>query len=90
LQAGEILVTVDVSENYSFILQDAAQEFHWNNSQATIHPFCCLLCQFRRATSSELCDYFRLSTPQHNSHLPFFKNALWNIPEKFSQQRIAT
>ena len=39
LQAGEILVTVDFSENYSFILQDAAQGFHWNNSQATIHPF---------------------------------------------------
>ena len=39
LQPGEILVTVDFSENYSFILQDAAQGFHWNNSQATLHPF---------------------------------------------------
>ena len=29
----------DFSENYSFLLQDAAQGFHWNNSQATIHPF---------------------------------------------------
>ena len=25
--------------SYSFVLQDAAQGFHWNNSQATIHPF---------------------------------------------------
>ena len=39
LQPGELLVTADFSENYSFILQDAAQGFHWNNSQATIHPF---------------------------------------------------
>ena len=39
LQPGELLVSVDFSENYSFILQDAAQGFHWNNSQATIHPF---------------------------------------------------
>ena len=39
LQTGEILVTADFSENYSFILQDASQGFHWNNSQATIHPF---------------------------------------------------
>ena len=39
LQPGEFLVTADFSENYSFILQDAAQGFHWNNSQATIHPF---------------------------------------------------
>ncbi len=29
----------DFFENYSFILQDAAQGFNWNNSQATIHPF---------------------------------------------------
>jgi hypothetical protein len=29
----------DFSENYSFIIQDAAQGFHWNNQQATIHPF---------------------------------------------------
>ena len=33
------MITVDFSENYSFILQDAAQGFHWNNSQATLHPF---------------------------------------------------
>ena len=39
LQPGELLVTADFSENYSFILQGAAQGFHWNNSQATIHPF---------------------------------------------------
>ena len=32
-------VTADFSENYSFVLQDAAQGFHWNNSQATLHPF---------------------------------------------------
>ena len=38
LQPGEILVTADVSENYSFVLQDAAQGFDWNNSQATLHP----------------------------------------------------
>ena len=29
----------DFSENYSFVLQDAAQGFHWNNAQATMHPF---------------------------------------------------
>ena len=39
LQPEELLVTAEFSENYSFILQDAAQGFHWNNSQATIHPF---------------------------------------------------
>jgi hypothetical protein len=38
LQAGEIIVLEDFSENYSFIIQDAAQGFHSNNQQATIHP----------------------------------------------------
>ena len=39
LKPGEFLVICDFAENYSFVLQDAAQGFHWNNSQATIHPF---------------------------------------------------
>ena len=39
LKPGEVLVTVFFSENYSFVLQEAAQGFHWNNAQATIHPF---------------------------------------------------
>ena len=39
LCSGEILVNVDFSENYSFILQDAIQGYHWNNSQVTIHPY---------------------------------------------------
>ena len=43
LVPGEMLVTADFSENYSFVLQDAAQGFHWNNSQATLHPFVCVL-----------------------------------------------
>ena len=39
LKPGEMLVTADFAENYAFVLQDAAQGFHWNNDQATIHPF---------------------------------------------------
>ena len=39
LKPGEVVVSADFSENYAFVLQDAAQGFHWNNSQCTIHPF---------------------------------------------------
>ena len=39
LQIGEFLIVGDFLENYCFVLQDAAQGFHWNNSQSTIHPF---------------------------------------------------
>jgi hypothetical protein len=37
LQSGEFVVLCDFAENYSFVLQDEAQGFHWNNAQATIH-----------------------------------------------------
>jgi hypothetical protein len=29
----------DFAENYSFVLQDEAEGFHWNNAQATIRLF---------------------------------------------------
>lgn len=38
LADGEVLVQCDFSENYNFICQDAAQSFHYNNDQCTVHP----------------------------------------------------
>lgn len=35
----ECIILGDFAENYSFIVQDATQGFHWENSQATLHPF---------------------------------------------------
>ena len=39
IQFAECVILLDLSENYSLLVQDAAQGFHWNNSQAMIHPF---------------------------------------------------
>ena len=39
LQFRECVIMLDFAESYSFLVEDAAQGFHWNNSQATIHPF---------------------------------------------------
>ena len=39
LQFGECVIVLDFAENYSFLIQDAAQGFHWSNSQSTIHSF---------------------------------------------------
>ena len=36
----EILVG-DFAENFTFVMQDEVQSYHWNNAQATIHPFVC-------------------------------------------------
>lgn len=39
LDASECVIVGDFSENYSFVIQDEVQGFHWENSQATVHPF---------------------------------------------------
>jgi hypothetical protein len=38
LQSGEFVVLCDFAEDYSFVLQNGAQGFRWNNPQATIQP----------------------------------------------------
>ncbi|CAF4238702.1 unnamed protein product, partial [Rotaria magnacalcarata] len=39
LKSDEIVLIGDFSENYSFVIQDEIQSFHWTNEQATVHPF---------------------------------------------------
>ncbi|XP_034240324.1 uncharacterized protein LOC117644802 [Thrips palmi] len=51
LKVGEVLTLGDFSENYSFLIQDAIQGFHWNNDQATLHPF---VNYFRRTEEAEI------------------------------------
>ena len=38
LDTHSAIVLVDFAENYSFVVQDEVQAFHWNNVQATLHP----------------------------------------------------
>ena len=35
----EIIVQGDFAENYSYVVQGEIQSFHWENKQATLHPF---------------------------------------------------
>lgn len=39
LKDNELLAICDFSENYTFLIQDAIQKYHWVNEQCTIHPF---------------------------------------------------
>ena len=64
LHSNEALVTVDFSENYSFILQDAAQGYHWNNCQVTIHPFVA----YYKGESDELCHLSYVVISEALSH----------------------
>ena len=39
LPANNAIILLDFAENYIYIAQYAVQGYHWNNSQATLHPF---------------------------------------------------
>ena len=49
----ECVAVHDSAENYSFVVQDDIQGFHWNNSQCTIHP--CVPCY--KDQSGKLCHH---------------------------------
>ena len=38
LSSTEVIVLGDFAENYQFVVQDEIQSFHWNKTQATLHP----------------------------------------------------
>lgn len=65
MKAGEFLVVGDFAENYSFVLQDAAQSFHWNNSQGTIHPF---VCYYTDATNNSTKHVSFVAVAECNTH----------------------
>lgn len=39
LNGETAVILLDFAENYSFVIQDAVQGHHWDNSQVTLHPF---------------------------------------------------
>ena len=41
LPSDTVIILLDFTENYKCLVQDAVQGYHWENSQATLHPFCC-------------------------------------------------
>ena len=38
LEENEVIILGDFAKNYSFVVQDEVQGFHWNNIQCTLHP----------------------------------------------------
>ena len=38
LEENEIIIRGDFTKNYSFVVQDEVQGFHWNNLHCTLHP----------------------------------------------------
>lgn len=85
LLISEIAVVCDFSENYSFILQDEAQSFHWNKSQATIHPF---VIYFKEENEIKHCSFVIISEClEHNTIAvyTFQKKLIQFLKSKFKE-----
>ena len=41
LKAGEVLCCMDFAENYSYVIQNEIQGYHWTNKYCTVHPCVC-------------------------------------------------
>ena len=50
-----MLILLDFAENYSFVVQDAAQGFHWDNRQCTLYPFVLYCVQEQSLKCTSLC-----------------------------------
>lgn len=55
LELNNFVILMDFAENYSFVIQDAVQGQHWNNSQATLHPFTVYYKQGKELKCLSLC-----------------------------------
>ncbi len=77
-------MTADFSDNYSFVLQDAAQGFHWNNSQATLHPF---VAYYRKSSELHHVSYVIISDCLHHDMMAvylFQRNPIDFLKKKFT------
>ena len=92
LNPGELVVCADFSDNYAFVLQDAAQGFHWNKAQSTLHPF---VAYFRESHTSEInhLNFVVISECLHHDtvavHL-FQKRLIWKTDWALFQWRLFT
>lgn len=79
LALDSVVILMDFAENYSFVVQDAVQGHHWNNSQATLHPFTVYYKEGTELKCLSLCvvsDYL-----QHNTNVvhAFMHKALCHL-----------
>ncbi len=85
LKDGEFLVIGDFAENFSFVVQDEAQSFHWNNSSVTIHPF---VYYFKENNQLENGNYALISNCNTHDTVAvyvFQKHLMQHLHEKFAR-----
>ncbi len=76
---------LDFAENYSFVCQDAVQGFHWETSQATLHPF---VVYYREQPSCDLCCLSLCIISDDREHVTGTVHAFIEIVLKFLKSHI--
>ena len=66
IRPSEAVVQGDFSENFSFVIQDEAQGYRWEHSQATVHPFVVYYRNQNSETTSR-CSYCVISDSKDHS-----------------------
>ena len=89
---NEAVILLDFAENYSFIIQDAVQGFHWQNPQATLHPFVvyyrntngnlesqslCVVSNHRKHNQSAVHSFLVVALSFVKSQLPFVQKVIY-------------
>jgi hypothetical protein len=83
---GTTIVLLDFAENYSFLCQDAVQGFHWETSQAVLHPF---VVYYREQPSSDLCCLSLCIISDDREHVTGTVHAFIEIVLKFLNSHIS-
>ena len=64
LKPGVVIAVGDFSQNYAFVIQDAAQGVHWSKSSCTLHPWVC----YYRGQNGLIKTYSLLFISDHLTH----------------------
>lgn len=65
LKPGEVLVVSDFAENYSCVMQDEVQGYHWSTEQVSLHPF---VAYYKTAVGDLKCISYVAAT-DHRKHV---------------------
>ena len=76
LVEGHVILPSDFSENYAFVIQDAAHGYHRTNSQATPHP---TVAYYNRNGATESCIIVSDSLVHDNIAVSYFHKIILSV-----------
>ncbi|KAK3911410.1 Lon protease [Frankliniella fusca] len=85
IQEGEALVICDFAENYTCVMQNEVQGYHWTDEQITLHPFVA----YYYTAARDLKHVCYVSVTDHKKHVTASFHAFQKKFVQFSKNRMA-